>query len=239
LITGGSGRIGRALCAEFGRAGWNVGVHYRTAQAEAERTAALVLERGGQACCLQADIRDANEVQAMVEACRSRWGRLDLLICNAGTAGGGLLIKTSQEEWQRVVATNLTGTYHCLQAAGRVMVEQQGGAMLVVASYAALHGTVGQAAYAAAKAGLLGLVKSAAREWGHADIPINAVCPGWHESNLAGAALPDEEAMGALGVHGHVLGKLGDVESVARTIYHLALLPGASGQVWNLDSRIL
>lgn len=240
LITGGSGTIGRALCLEFGRAGWNVGVHYRTRREEAERTAAKVVESGGRACCLQADIRDATHVQTMVDTFLSRWGRLDVFICNAGQARSGLVLRTGGEEWEAVIDTNLTGTFHCLQAAGSVMVGQRGGSVLVIASFSALQGTTGQAAYAAAKAGLLGLVKSAAREWGSASVRVNAVCPGWHRSDLAGAALPAEsELHEMLGVNQHVLGRLTDVESVARSVYHLALLPAASGQVWNLDSRII
>lgn len=240
LITGGSGVIGRALCAEFGRAGWNVGVHYRTRREEAERTAAAVVESGGTACCLQADIREAKPVQAMVDAFLSRWGRLDVLVCNAGQAASGLVVKTSGEQWASTIETNLTGTFHCLREAGPVMVGQGGGSVLVVTSFSALQGTTGQAAYAAAKAGLLGLVKSAAREWGAANVRVNAVCPGWHRSDLAGSAMPEESAITeAMGVNQHVLGRLTDVESVARSIYHLALLPAASGQIWNLDSRIL
>ncbi|TAJ07150.1 MAG: SDR family oxidoreductase [Nitrospirae bacterium] len=240
LVTGGSGVIGRALCVEFGRARWNVGVHYRTRREEAERTAATVVESGGTACCLQADIREAKPVRAMVDAFLSRWGRLDVLICNAGQAGNGLVLKTSVEQWTDTIETNLTGTFHCLQAAGPVMVRQQGGSVLVVASFSALQGTTGQAAYAAAKAGLLGLVKSAAREWGADNVRVNAVCPGWHRSNLTGSAMPEESGIKeAMGVNEHVLGRLTDVESVARSIYHLALLPAASGQIWNLDSRIL
>lgn len=240
LITGGSGTIGRTLCVEFGRAGWHVGVHYRTKREEAERVAAGIVERGGSACCLQADIREAKQVQAMVEAFLSRWGRLDVLVCNAGQAASGLVVKTSPEQWQAAIETNLTGTFHCLRAAGPVMVGQQGGSVLVVASFAALQGTTGQAAYATAKAGLLGLVKSAAREWGASNVRVNAVCPGWHRSDLAGSAIPAEGAIAErLNVNEHVLGRLGDAESVARVLYHLALLPAASGQVWNLDSRIV
>lgn len=240
LITGGSGVIGRALCVAFGRAGWNVGVHYRARREEAERTAAAVVESGGLACCLQADIRESKHVQTMVDTFRSQWGRLDVLICNAGQAGSGLVLKTSREQWASAIETNLTGTFHCFQAAGPVMVGQGGGSVLVVTSFSALQGTTGQAAYAAAKAGLIGLVKSAAREWGVHNVRVNAVCPGWHRSDLAGSTMPTGlELHETMGVNQHVLGRLADVESVAHSVYHLALLPAASGQIWNLDSRIL
>ncbi|MFM8550856.1 MAG: SDR family NAD(P)-dependent oxidoreductase [Nitrospiraceae bacterium] len=240
LITGGSGVIGRAICVEFGRAGWNVGVHYRTRREEAERTARLVVEAGGRASCVPADIREAKQTRAMVESFLSQWGRLDVLICNAGQASGNLLLKTSQEQWKAAIETNLTGTFHCLRAAGPVMVGQGGGSVLVVASLSALQGTTGQAAYAAAKAGLIGLVKSAAREWGADNIRVNAVCPGWHQTDVSGNAIPDDRAItDRLSVHEHVLGRFAGLESVARSVMHLALLPDVSGQVWNLDSRIL
>jgi 3-oxoacyl-[acyl-carrier protein] reductase len=233
LVTGGSGGIGRAICLEFARAGWTVGVHFHQRKDAAEETAAAVKEAGGTGLLLQADIRHAPAVRAMVESFAAQSGRLDVLVCSAGQATSRLVLRLAPEDWCDTLAVNLGGTYHCLQAAGRVMAAQRSGAALVVGSLAALQGQPGQAAYAAAKAGLLGLVKTAAREWGPSNIRVNMVLPGWHRTDLAGDAVPVDP------VPTHVLGRLANLPSVARTIYHLALLEDASGQVWNLDSRIL
>jgi Dehydrogenases with different specificities (related to short-chain alcohol dehydrogenases) len=112
-------------------------------------------------------------------------GRLDVMICNAGISSSRLLLRLSTEEWENVIATNLSGTFHCLQAAGRHMLEQRYGTIIVVGSYAGVHGDVGQSAYAASKAGLLGLVKASALEWGTYNIRVNAVLPGWHQTGIS------------------------------------------------------
>lgn len=234
LVTGGSRGIGRAICLEFGRAGWRVGVHYRERRAEAERTASLVKDCGGEAVLCRADVRDARQVQAMAGDLTARWGRVDVAVCNAGESMSGLVLRLSPERWASVIETNLTGTFHCLQAIGAVMWKQRAGSVVVVTSFAGLQGQAGQSAYAATKAGLLGLVKTAAREWGSHHVNVNAICPGWQRTELSEASMPEDAASS-----GHVLGRFVDVESVARSVHHLALLRGTSGQVWNLDSRIL
>lgn len=240
LVTGASGVLGRAICLEFARAGWRVGVHYWRRREAAEQTARLVRECGGQALLLQADIAEVKQVLAMTEAFLQRWGRMSVLVCNAGRASGGLLLRAGPEEWQAVIETNLTGTFHCLQAAASGMVERRDGAVVVIASFAGLQGGAGQAAYAASKAGLLGLVKSAAREWGPFNVRVNALCPGWRASGLAGDALPDPaDPDSRFTVEEHALSHFVAAESVARTVCHLAGLKDTSGQVWNLDSRIL
>lgn len=234
LVTGGSRGIGRAICLEFGRRGWRVGVHYRERRDEAGKTAAMIKDGGGKTALYQADIRHAGQVQAMVQDFVACWGRLDVLICNAGQAVSSLVLRLRPEQWADVIETNLTGTFHCLRAAGPVMLAQREGSVLVVASFAGFQGRAGQAAYAASKAGLLGLVKSVAREWGPHNVRINAVCPGWHQTGLSEASLPGSDELAE-----HVLGRFVDLESVARSVCHLALLRDASGQAWNLDSRIL
>lgn len=233
LVTGGSRGIGRAVCLEFGRAGWRVGVHYRERKAEAEETAALVARAGGEALPCRADVRDSIQVQDLVEQLSARWGELDVLVCGAGRASSGLVLRCSPDDWDAVIGTNLTGTFHCLRAVGPRMIARRSGSVVVVGSFAGLQGRPGQAAYAAAKAGLVGLVKTAAREWGRHNVRINVVLPGWQRTELAGTAMPDAAALAD-----HVLARTVALEDVARTVYHLALMTGTSGQVWNLDSRI-
>ncbi len=234
LVTGGSRGIGRAVCLAFARESWSVGIHYRERREEAELTCASVASLGGEGALFQADTRSAEQVRAMTEAFVDCWGRLDVLVCNAGQAVSGLLIRQDVEKWREVIETNLTGTFHCLQAAAVPMLRQRDGSIIVVGSYAAAHGDAGQAAYAASKAGLVGLIRTVAREWGRSNIRLNIVYPGWHKTELAGEAMPDEANL-----DNHLLGRSPRLEEVAQTIVHLALRRDVSGQVWNLDSRLV
>ena len=233
LITGGSRGIGRALCRHFGRKGWHVGVHYHKRKTEAEQTVTSIREDGGQSIMLQADIRQAHQVETMLEHMVVAYGHLDAMVCNAGIASGNLLLRLAGEEWDTILGTNLTGTFHCLQAAGRHMLKRRQGSIIVVSSYAGLHGDTGQSAYAASKAGLLGLVKSAALEWGHNNIRVNAILPGRHRTELSGGPMSHDE------LTDHTLGRTPDIDDVVRSIYRLAVAEDISGQIWNLDSRIV
>jgi 3-oxoacyl-[acyl-carrier protein] reductase len=234
LVTGGSGGIGRAICLAFGRAGWRVGVHYRMREREAQRTAAQVCRHGGGAMLIRADIRDGKQAQEMVNQLLDRWGRLDVMICNAGQATSGLVLGQRADEWHEDIETNLSGTFHCLRAAAVPMQTRRRGSIVVIGSYAGLQGYPGQSAYAASKAGLIGLVKSAAREWGPSGIRVNLILPGWQHTRLAGDAFP---AAGHFA--DHATGRPPVRVQVAEAVVFLANMRETSGQVWNLDSRIL
>jgi 3-oxoacyl-[acyl-carrier protein] reductase len=233
LVTGASRGLGRAIAVGFGRAGDRVVVNYRNSAAEAEQTVRAVEAAGGAAVPYQADVRDAKNVAAMVAATVDRWGRLDVLVCNAAATEDRLLLRVSDEAWDTVIATTLTGAFHCLQQAGAVMQAQKAGSIVLIGSLAGLQGRAGQAPYAAAKAGLLGLMKTAAREWGVAGVRINAILPGRHATALTGfrddpAPAPFEPVLG----HGTTR------EAVAAFVVALAALPDVSGQVFTLDSRM-
>ena len=234
LITGGSGGIGRALSLAFARAGWTVGIHYLTRPDAAAHTFALVEPTSPKSQLYKADIRLSHEVQAMIDAFSKDHGQLDAMVCNAAAATGHLVIRHRIDEWQRVIETTLTGTFHCVQAAGRHMVAAGGGTIIVVGSHAGAQGGIGQAAYASAKAGLLGLVRTAGREWGAHNVRINLVYPGRQPTSLASSAHLSEETH----TH-HLLSRSPNLDEVARTIVHLAQLQDVSGQAWNLDSRLV
>jgi 3-oxoacyl-[acyl-carrier protein] reductase len=208
-------------------------VHFRERKDEAASVAASVESVGGEAVCYQADIRKAHQVTTMVRNLVHHWGHLDVMICNAGIASSRLLLRLSPEEWASVIETNLTGTFHCLQAVGQHMLERGQGTVIIIGSFAGIHGQPGQAAYAASKAGLLGLIKTAAREWGPSNVRVNAVFPGRHSTELAATSQSHP-----VGTDAHVLCRTPDLSEVARSVYQLALMRDASGQVWNLDSRI-
>ena len=233
LVTGASRGLGRAIAVGFGQAGDRVVVNYRTSAAEADQTARAIEKAGGTAVAYQADVRDAKNVAAMVAAAADRWGRLDVLVCNAAATEDSLVLRLSDEAWDKVVATTLTGAFHCLQHAGAVMQDQKAGAVILIGSLAGLQGRAGQASYAAAKAGLLGLMKTAAREWGPAGVRVNAVLPGWHATALTG--FRDDPTPAPFEP---VLGRGMSPEAVAAFVVALAALPDVSGQVFTLDSRM-
>lgn len=233
LVMGGSGHIGRAICLQFGQAKWRVGVHYRERQHEAQETAHLCMTYGGESTIHQADVRDFQQVSHMLQNFQKQWGRLDVLVYSVGRSINNLVLRTSIEDWLETVETNLTGAFHALKAAEPLFQAQGDGAMVIIGSLSSLQGTSGQSAYAASKAGLLGLMKSVAREWGPLNIRVNAIFPGWQQSMLSGKALTMSKPL-----DNHILQRTSDIQEIAKTVYDLSQLQDVSGQIWNLDSRL-
>jgi 3-oxoacyl-[acyl-carrier protein] reductase len=234
LVTGASGGIGRAISVAFAAAGWSVGVHYHRNQAAAEETCAQVVKAGGAGAIYEADIRESHAVQQMVEAFCCQAPVPSVFICNAGIGGGQLLLRQGEKQWAEVLATNLTGTFHCLRAMAPPLLARGGGSIVVIGSHAGFHGSTGQAAYAASKAGLIGLVQTAAQEWGSGNVRVNLLLPGWQKTGLTEGIMPEGDHWNS-----HALGRPPSREEVARTVVHLAQLNDVSGQVWNCDSRFL
>lgn len=234
LITGASGGIGRAISHAFAQVGWYVGVHYAQNEATAKAILNQVVTAGGTGHLYQADVRDAESVRQMVEAFSGQTSGDLALICNAGIGQGDLLVRQSAEIWDTVIATNLTGPFHCLRAMAPVMLARGGGSIILIGSHTGFHGAKGQSAYATSKAGLIGLVKSAALEWGSHNIRVNLVLPGWQKTNLTEGIFPEKS-----GWPDHALRRSPAIEEVVSTIIHLAQLRDVSGQVWNCDSRNL
>jgi 3-oxoacyl-[acyl-carrier protein] reductase len=234
LVTGASGGIGEAISHAFGSAGWCVGVHYHKGKASAERILGNVERGGGTGALYEADVRDSHSVAQMVETFSRNSPSPLSFVCAAGVGGGQLLLKLHEDEWAAVMATNLTGLFHCLRAMAPPLRKQGGGAIVVVGSYAGYQGSTGQAAYAASKAGQFGLVKTAALEWGQDNICVNLVWPGWQNTKLAEGA-----SRGKAGWHDHALHRSPALGEVVRTVVHLAQMKDVSGQVWNCDSRSL
>lgn len=232
LVTGASGGIGRAICRAFAAAGWYVGVHYHRHKAEAAKTLRAVRVTGGTGGLFQADVRDADPFRQMIDDFIRQAPQPAAFICNAGIAVSRLLLRQTESEWTDVVQTNLTGTFHCLQAMAPPLLTQGGGSIIVIGSYAGCHGSTGQVAYAASKAGLIGLVKTAAQEWGARNVRVNLVLPGWQQTGLSEGAMP-----GSHDWPDHALRRPPALEEVARTILHMTQLNDLSGQVWNCDSR--
>ena len=234
LVTGASGGIGGAISLAFGKAGWFVGLHYYREKAHAEMTLRQIERAGGAGACYAADVRDAQSVRQLVEGFCRDVSVPAVCVCNAGIGSSSLVLKQRVEDWLDVMATNLTGTFHCLRAMAPPLFARGGGSIVVVGSHAGFHGSIGQAAYAASKAGLIGLVKTAALEWGSKNICINLLLPGWHNTGLAEGVIPTAGAW-----TDHALRRPPSLEEVAQTVFYLAQLKDLSGQIWNCDSRNL
>ena len=234
LVTGASGGIGRAISQAFAAAGWFVGIHYHRNKVAAENTLSQVVAAGGAGALYEADVREPHGVQRMVEASCRLVPIPSVFICNAGIAGSSLVLKQREEDWAEVLATNLTGTFHCLRAMAPPLLARGGGSIVVIGSHAGYQGSIGQAAYSASKAGLIGLIKSAAQEWGSKNIRVNLLLPGWQRTGLSEGTIPESG-----GWTDHSLRRPPSMEEVAKTVLHLAQLNDVAGQVWNCDSRNL
>lgn len=237
LITGSSRGIGRELALAFGRAGFAVGVHCVKEKAKAEAVVQEIFESGNKnAEVLVGDIRDSLKVRQMIDTVVVRWGRLDVLINNAGITRDRTILKMTNGEWNDVIDTNLSGAFWCLREAARVMAAEKSGHIINIASIMALKPGFGNANYSASKAGLVALTKAAALELGRFHIQVNAVLPGFHETDMA-AGLPADHKKKV--VAEHALGASTRTEDLCRMVLSLAENRSMSGQILNVDSRIV
>ena len=219
LVTGGSRGIGRAVCLELARQGAAVAVNYAGNSAAAEETVEQCRALGVEAEAFQADVADPAACDALVAAVKERFGRLDILINNAGIARDGLLMTAKEEDFSQTLDTNLKGAYFCTKAAAKVMLRQKYGRIVCLSSVVGLRGNPGQTAYAASKAGVIGLVKAAAKELAGRDITVNAVAPGYIETDMT-AALPEKAKAAMLGTIPK--GRPGSPKEVARAVAFFA-----------------
>ncbi|MEY4200242.1 MAG: hypothetical protein RLZZ265_1982 [Verrucomicrobiota bacterium] len=226
LITGASGGLGRALVAEFLAQGWGVAAGYHSEN---------VHQAGDFLLPLPLDVTSREAVQSGVAQVLSRWPRLDLLINNAGNTADNLSWQLTDEDWQRVLDVHLKGAFLCAQAALRPMLKQRDGHILNLASFSARTGNRGQANYAAAKAALIGLTTSLAKEVGSRNVRVNALLPGVLPTPMTAGLTPKQlEAF----AEANALGRLNELGEVARFAAFLAGTRNISGQCFQLDSRI-
>jgi 3-oxoacyl-[acyl-carrier protein] reductase len=219
LVTGASRGIGRAVAACLARAGARVVVNFLRNQEAAEETLRLIHDAGGEAELLQFDVADADAVQAAVCGLVDRLGRCDILVNNAGITVDTLLLRLKDTDWDQVMAVNLRGTFNCTKAALRSMVRARYGRIVNMASVIGSMGNAGQAAYAAAKAGIMGFTKATAREVAGRNITVNAVAPGFIDTEMV-AGLPEATRKGYLELI--PVGRLGTADEVADVVAFLA-----------------
>jgi len=237
LVTGGSRGIGRAIALELAAQGANIVVNYTR---NAEMAAGVVAELealGVQALAVQADVSVASEAERLVDQAAALTGQIDLLINNAGIIRDTLLIRMKEEDWDDVLQINLKGAFLMTKLVGKAMLKKKAGRIVNITSVVGVMGNPGQANYAASKAGLIGLTKSAAKEFASRGITVNAVAPGFIRTDMTDALSEDVKAKYAEAIP---LGAMGEAEDIARTVAFLCS-EGAryiTGQVLLVDGGL-
>jgi 3-oxoacyl-[acyl-carrier protein] reductase len=238
VVTGASRGIGHAIASRLARDGVKLVVNYRAQSAQAEALVQQIRDRGGEAIAAQADVGSSPEAERLIATALEVFGRVDILVNNAGITRDSLVLRLSDEDWGAVLATNLTGAFVCTRAVLRSMLRQRYGRILNVTSVVGLTGNAGQANYAAAKAGLLGLTRSVAREVASRGITVNALAPGYIATEMWE---PVAEAARSRLREMIPLGREGTPEDVAEAAAYLVSDAAAyvTGQVLNVDGGLV
>ncbi len=237
LVTGAARGIGAAIARDLAAAGAHVVVCYRSEEAQARAVVDDIVTRSGSAEPIGFDVVDARAVDAAVKDVVARLGKIDVLVNNAGVSADALIVRISDEQWQRVLDVNLKGVFNCTKSVARPMMRARAGRIVNMSSVVGVTGNTGQAAYAAAKAGIIGFTKSTARELAGRGITANVVAPGFIETDMTEGLDANAKDMYRAMIP---LGRLGRGEDVAAAVTFLAG-PGASyitGQVIHINGGL-
>lgn len=236
LVTGASRGIGKAIALALASEGAYVVVNYANSSEAAKSLVETIKQAGGNAIAIKADVSQPEQVDNAVQETVSQLGRIDILVNNAGITKDTLLLRMKLEDWQSVIDLNLTGVFLCTQAVSKIMLKQRSGRIINIASVAGQMGNPGQANYSAAKAGVIGFTKTVAKEFASRGITVNAVAPGFIETDMT-SGLKADEILKMI-----PLGRFGQPEDIASLVLFLADPKSASyitGQVFNVDGGMV
>ncbi len=237
VVTGGSRGIGRATALALAGAGANTVVNYARSSTAADEVVDTITENGGNAIAVQADVSAPEQAEALIKAATEKWGRVDVLVNNAGITRDTLLLRMKPEDWQAVIDLNLSGVFYCTRLVSKLMLKQRSGRIINLASVAGLMGNPGQANYSAAKAGVIGFTKTVAKEMAARGVTVNAVAPGFIKTDMTEDLSNTEDILKYI-----PLGRYGEAEEVAGLIRFLAADPAAAyitGQVLTIDGGMV
>lgn len=238
LVTGASRGIGRAAAIHLASLGYTVGINYAGHKEEAESVCREIERQGGAAVLMQGDVSCSGDVARIYQSVKEQWGHIDVLVNNAGITRDALLIRMKEEDWNTVIRTNLTGAFLMLQGASVLMMKQRHGCIVNITSVVGLTGNVGQVNYAAAKAGLIGMTKTAAKELAGRGIRVNAVAPGFIQTSMT-QAIPDKIREGM--ISSIPMKHMGTPENVADAVCFLVSEQASyiTGQVLQVDGGMV
>ncbi len=238
IVTGSSRGIGAAIAKTLAQLGAKVVINHRNSAAGAEEVRQAIVDAGGKALIIQADVSQSTDAKRLVKETLNAFGRLDILVNNAGTTRDMLIMLMKESDWNLVLQTNLSSAYHTSKAAIRPMMKKRQGRIINITSVVGLAGQAGQANYAASKAGLIGLTKSLAKEVGPRNITVNAIAPGFVPTALTNVL---SEEMINQAIEATPLGKLGTPEDIAYAVAFLASDQAGfiTGQVLSVDGGLV
>lgn len=238
VVTGGTRGIGREIALTLAKSGVNVVINYRSSDKEAEEVKALIEECGVQGLCVKGDISIMDEAKNLIDSCKEKFGRIDILINNAGITKDTLVLRMKEEDFDKVIDVNLKGTFNCSKHAAALMVRQRAGRIINLTSVIGLIGNAGQANYAASKAGVIGLTKSLAKELGSRGITVNAIAPGFINTDMTSVLSEDLKNELEKNIP---LKRLGEPKDVANLVSFLCsdLSSYITGQIINVDGGMV
>ncbi len=219
LVTGAPKGIGQAIALKLAKDGYDIVINFHSSQDKAIQLQSLIQDLGQKAWIYQANVADGKEVENMFKMIKEECGKLDVLVNNAGITKDNLLLRLKDEEFDQVIATNLKGCFNCTKHAAKLMFKQKKGSIINISSVIGLIGNIGQVNYAASKAGILGITKSAAKELARYNVRVNAVCPGFIETDMTKSL--DTSYVDDI-IKNIALQRLGKPEDIANTVSFLA-----------------